>query len=100
MTRHDSALAVRRQRLVRRSGQVRQQVVEQSQALTPALALADRLQDGWLWLRAHPAAVAVAVFALVVWRPRRAFSLGWRAWSTWKLVRRLRASGGAAMRWF
>ena len=49
-------LARRRERLVLRSARLRGQVATELRALEPALAWADRLQDAWLWLRAHPLA--------------------------------------------
>jgi hypothetical protein len=91
-------LARRRRMLVLRSGRLRGQVVDQMQAVQPALMWADRLQDAWIWLRANPLAVAGGVLALAVWRPRRSLGLALRAWSAWKLVQRARTVGSTAAR--
>jgi YqjK-like protein len=93
-------LARRRQSLVRRSGQLRQRVVDQSQALQPALLWADRLQDAWIWLRANPLVVAGGVLAVAVWRPRRSLGLALRLWSGWRLWQRARTVGSTASRLF
>ncbi len=93
-------LARRRRSLVRRSGQLRQQVLDQSQALQPALAWADRLQDAWIWLRANPLVVAGGVLAVAVWRPRRSLGLALRLWSGWRLLQRARMVGSTASRLF
>ena len=84
------ALAMARERLLTRSGHLRQQVADQSAALMPALALADRGRDAARWLRAHPAWVAAALSAALVARPRAVWRWGLRAWSAWQLVRRWR----------
>lgn len=91
-------LARRRQQLVLRSGHLRGQVVHQLQAVQPALAWADRLQDAWIWLRANPLAVAGGVLAVAVWRPRRLAGLALRLWSGWRLLQRARSVGGTASR--
>ncbi|MDP1781878.1 MAG: YqjK family protein [Hydrogenophaga sp.] len=93
-------LARRRQLLVLRSGQLRGQVVDQMQAVQPALVWADRLQDAWIWLRANPLAVAGGVLAVAVWRPRRSLGLALRLWSGWKLLQRARSVGSTASRLF
>ena len=93
-------LARRRQTLVRRSGQLREQVVDQSQVVQPALLWADRLQDAWIWLRANPLVVAGGVLAVTVWRPRRSLGLALRLWSGWKLLQRVRTVGSTASRLF
>ncbi len=93
-------LARRRQLLVHRSARLRVQVVDQLQAVQPALVWADRLQDAWRWLRANPLAVAGSVLAVVAWRPRRSLGLALRVWSAWKLLQRARVAGSAASRLF
>lgn len=85
-------LARRRERLVRRSGLLRERIAEDFQGLQPALTWVDRVQDGLLWLRSNPLMAFAAPLLLTVWRPRRAVGLGMRVWSAWKLVQRLRAS--------
>lgn len=93
MNERGTLLARRRERLVRRSADLRGTVATELQALQPALSWVDRIQDVWLWLRANPLAAAAGVAALAVWRPRRALGWGVRAWSAWKLVQRVRAPG-------
>lgn len=84
MTTRSAALAARRERLLMRSRQLRAQAAEDARGLQPAFAVADRVQDGWMWLRNHPEVVAGAALGLAVLRPRRAFRLGWRAWGLWQ----------------
>lgn len=91
MNRRGSELARRRERLTLRSWELRQQAARQMETLQPAFSWADRLQDAWLWLRANPVPLLAGLLGLVVWRPRRAFGLAWRAWSGWRWLQRLRA---------
>lgn len=86
-------LAIRRARLVQRSGHLRRQVDEQLRVVQPALQWADRAQDAWHWLRANPLVVAGGVLGLVVWRPRRALGLVLRGWAAWRLIQRARKLG-------
>lgn len=83
-------LARRRERLVLRSAALRRRAVAQSDGLQPALNWANRLQDGWRWLRGNPLTATATTVALAAWRPARLLGLGWRAWSAWRLFRRLR----------
>ena len=73
-----------------RSAGLRLAVAQDAQVLQAPLALADQVRQGWRWLRAHPQWVGVGVAVLVVWRPRRAWRLGLRLWSAWRLWGRLR----------
>jgi hypothetical protein len=82
-------LARRRERLVQRSTMLRKQAEFEVLGLQRKFIWIDRLQDAWLWLRANPLAVAGSVGALALWRPRRVLGLGLRAWSVWRLARRL-----------
>lgn len=93
MNQRSALLAHRRENLLARSALLRRQAVEQSVSLSPVFTTADRLQDAWWWIRAHPEALAAGALALVVWRPRKAWSIGWRGWSMWKLYQRWRAAG-------
>ena len=93
MNQRSASLAHRRENLLARSALLRRQAVEQSVALNPVFTTADRLQDAWWWIRAHPEALAAGALALVVWRPRKAWSIGWRGWSMWKLYQRWNATG-------
>ncbi|MGE0347750.1 YqjK family protein [Hydrogenophaga sp.] len=98
MNPREAELAGRRERLVRRSGQLRRQVVRELQDLQPVLSWADRLYDAWLWLRAHPLVAVAGGVGLAASRPRRWLGLGLRAWSLWQLVQRLRAAGSTVSR--
>jgi hypothetical protein len=100
MKQRSIKLAHRRENLLARSNLLRQQIVQQSVALNPVLSTADRLQDAWWWVRAHPEAIAAGALALVVWRPRKTWSIGWRAWSMWKLYQRWNAAGFSLKRFF
>lgn len=84
-------LAHRRERLVQRSSSLRRQAVFEVSGLERPFTWIDRAQDAWHWLRANPLAVMGSVGALALWRPRRALGLGLRAWSMWRLARRLMA---------
>jgi len=84
-------LASRRERLVQRSAHLRRQAEVEVFGLQNTFTWIDRAQDAWLWLRANPLAVAGSVGLLAMWRPRRALGLGLRAWSMWRLVRRVLA---------
>jgi len=82
-------LARRRERLVQRSSDLRHRTRFEVQGLQRTFNWIDRIQDAWRWLRANPLAVAGTAGALALWRPRRALGLGLRAWSLWRLSRRL-----------
>jgi hypothetical protein len=86
-------LALKRERLVLRSRQLRGQITAELQVVQPAMKWVDRVQDALVWLRGNPLAAAAGSLLLAVWRPKRAASFGMRAWSAWKFVQRLRGSG-------
>lgn len=83
------ALALRQQRLLLRSRQLRGDLQQQLGAWQPALTWADRIQQAWWWLRAHPLVPLSAVVTLAVLRPRRAWRWGMRLWWGWRTLRRL-----------
>jgi len=91
-------LALRRERLVNRSAQLRRRAGWHLQDVQPALTWIDRLQDAVIWLRGNPFAAAAGTLLLSAWRPQRAASLGARLWSAWKLVQRVRGQGTAPTR--
>jgi hypothetical protein len=86
-------LAQRRQTLVFRSAALRQAVTTDLRLIAPAFTVADRAQDAWIWLRAKPLALLLpAVAAGLVWavrKPSRVLTLPLRAWSLWRLWRRI-----------
>lgn len=91
------ALAQRCDVLQARNAVLRQALAADSRALQAPLAVADQALAGGRWLRAHPQWVAVGVAVLVIWRPRRVWRLGARAWGAWRLwqrVQRWRAAAG------
>lgn len=94
MTPRAVQLALRRERLVSRSRELRRRVVLHAQDLQPALTWVDRIQDAVLWLRGNPFAATAGTLLLSLWRPRRAAGFGMRVWSAWKLIQRLRGAEG------
>lgn len=84
------ALMRRQQRLLLRIAEQRREAARAWQGLQPPLLLADRVRQGWQWLRAHPEWPLAAVAALVLLRPRRAWRWGWRLWWGWQQGQRLR----------
>lgn len=93
-------LAQRRHQLMRRSGQLRQQVVGKAAALQLALSWMDHLQAAWRWLQANPVPVLGGVVGLAVWRPRRALNWAWRVWTGWQWLQRLRSGRQSGPRLF
>jgi len=87
-------LYVQRGRLRERIGVERGQFAHELAPLGEALDSMDRaralLHRTGLWIAAHPGIVALAVVAVVVWKPRAVlrsarwgFSI-WRNWSQWR----------------
>lgn len=100
LNQRGAELEHRRQHLITRSGQLRQQAASQAVGLQSALSWMDRLQDAWQWLQANPLPVLGGVLGLAAWRPRRALHWAWRAWSGWQWLQRLRAGRQAGTRLF
>jgi hypothetical protein len=85
-----TALALRQQVLLLRSTELRGRLATDAGALLGRpLALADRLRQGWRWLRANPAAPVAALVVVTVVRPRRVWRWGWKLWWGWRMWRRL-----------
>ena len=86
-------LALRRQALVMRSAALRETLAADGRNLAPVFDVADRAQDAWIWARARPLAVVLPMVAVgvtwVVRKPSRVLTLPLRAWSLWRLWRRL-----------
>ena len=82
-----------RERLRRRSVQLRERIAYDAQALNPALKAADTARGVGDWVRANPhylfGGALTALVALAVARPRRVLSLGMRLWGGWRVVRPL-----------
>jgi hypothetical protein len=83
-------LYVQRGRLRERIGVQRRQLARELAPISSALQTVDRthekIRQAQVWLAAHPAIVAAAAVALLVWRPRSALRAarwsysGWRRW--------------------
>lgn len=84
-----TALALRQQVLRLRSTELRGRLAADAAVLQPPLALADRVQEGWRWLRANPAAPVAALVVVAVLRPRRVWRWGWKLWWGWRTLHRL-----------
>jgi|OpeIllAssembly_1097287.scaffolds.fasta_scaffold191582_4 hypothetical protein len=87
--RRAAALALRQRELLVHSGALRAQLVIDAAVLQRPLALADRVREGWRWLRANPEAPIAALVVLAVLRPRRVLRWGLRIWTGWRSLRRL-----------
>lgn len=83
-------LATRHGALKARIDAQRRRLARDAEPLEAALARADKVLEGVDWLKHHPAAVAVAVAAVVVARPKRAWRWAqrgffvWRGWQAFK----------------
>ncbi len=84
-----TALALRQQVLLLRSVELRGRLAADAAVLQRPLALADRVHEGWRWLRANPAAPIAAVVVVAALRPRRVLRWGLRLWWGWRTLRRL-----------
>lgn len=92
----DTELALRQQLLVLRSAELRAALGAELETWQTRLSWIERLQQGVVWLRAHPEWPAGVLVAAVVLRPRRALRWGLRLWSGWRLWRQLSPLIGAA----
>ncbi len=84
-----TALALRQQLLRLRHVRLADLLAADAAVLQPPLALADRVHEGWRWLRANPAAPMAALVVVAVLRPRRVWRWGWKLWWGWRTLRRL-----------
>lgn len=94
-------LALRKQRLQFDSEHLRARCVRGASVIPPLCAGADRIVDGWYWLRARPAIPVAIGVALLVSRPRRVWrwlTRGVAAWQAWRRVRGLLDSALQAQR--
>jgi hypothetical protein len=85
-------LAARRQELLLRSAQLREQLAQHGQIFRPALRAADKVRNGAKWVQCNPIWSLLGVAALAgmaVVRPRTVLHLTTRAWSVWQLLRRV-----------
>jgi len=79
----------RRERLIARSAAQRDELALLIAPLRRPVLAADRALAGAQYLRAHPGAVLIAVAALVVLSPKRAFRWARRAFGLWRGYRLL-----------
>jgi len=77
-------LATRHGALKVRIDEQRRTLAKQVAPLEAALAQGDKVMQGVDWLKHHPAAVAVAVTAVVVARPKRAWRWAQRGFFVWR----------------
>lgn len=83
-------LATRHGELKARIELQRRVLAEQTAPLEAALARGDAVLQGVDWLKHHPLAIAAAVAAVVVARPRRAWRCakrGFFVWRGWQSIR-------------
>lgn len=89
-------LALRKQRLQLQSAALRNDLARHAAPFVPAFGIADRVRDGFRWLRRHPEAVVAGTVALLVARPRRLFRWARRgviAWQAWRKLHGLLDAG-------
>lgn len=83
-------LALRQQRLLMRSAQLRLTLANQTQVFKTPLAVADQARKVLQWLYRNPQWPLGALLVLVVVRPRRTIIWGGRLWWAWKTFKRAR----------
>lgn len=84
------ALAEKRGELKARIAMQRDALAQNVWPVENLLGLGDRAVDGVHWMKRHPGAVGVAVLALVVTRPRRAWRWARRGFVAWRSFHKLR----------
>jgi len=84
-----TALALRQRELLVHRAALRTRLAMEAVVLRRPLALADRVRDGWRWVRAHPEAPIAALVVVAVLRPSRVLRWGLQIWAGWRSVRRL-----------
>jgi len=91
MNEQRQRLWLRRQELLRQSGELRVRLERHGRGLAPLWRVADGVCQTALWLRAHPLLPAAALAFLVWRRPRSVLRWGRRGWQAFKWWRRARA---------
>ncbi len=84
------ALALKRERLLERSGQLRARWAGHAAAVAPALGAADAVSHSVRWLKANPQWLIGAGTLILVLKPRRTFRLARRTFFAWQGWLRLR----------
>jgi hypothetical protein len=78
----------RRGELLARSQILRGRIAEDIQPAQRVLSMADRVREGFRWLMANPVYIVPLVALPVIFHPRRAFALAWRAFAGWRIWQR------------
>ena len=78
-------LAVKKQRLLLASAELRGDLTGQVDGLAPAFSVADGVISGAHWLKQHPEIVVTVSVALVVARPRVVWRWARRVFSAWQV---------------
>lgn len=86
----DAELAVRKQKLLIRSAELRVTLAHQAQVVRAPLAVADQAVAGAQWLRDHPAWPLGTMAVLAALRPRRALRWAMRLWWGWQTYAKAR----------
>lgn len=88
MSERLAELALKKQRLLLRSADLRDRMGAHAQGLAPVFVAVDWLREAGTAARRHPEWVAAGIVAVVVVRPRFAWRwvrrgyLGWRMWTS------------------
>ena len=85
------ALALRKERLLVRAGQQREQLAQLGGWLEKPCAAADKLISAGRYAKAHPWTAGVAAFVAVLLGRRHLFRVAgyaWSAWRAWRFVNR------------
>lgn len=96
MTPKDLEVALRKQRLLMRSSQLRNTFSQQAHVLRPVATTVDKMRAAVAWVRAHPGTVFGTMLAIGFLRPRAALRWGRRGFVAWQMLRRLQARGDEA----
>jgi hypothetical protein len=87
---NNTDLLLRQQRLRIRSAQLRASLAQYGQAIQTPLSFVDGAQSALQWLYKHPLYPYLALGALALLKPRRAFAWGRRLWGGWLTFQRVR----------
>lgn len=101
MSERLAELALKKQRLLARSSDLRDRVGAHAAGLSPLFVAADRVRAVGAAARRHPEWIAAAVVVLIVARPRlvwRWAQRGFVGWRIWRNVRELLGAPPANLR--
>ncbi len=84
-------LALKKQRLLMQSQNLRDQFGLNGRGIEPAFRVADGIAGGSRWLRQHPEVIAGVTIILVVARPAAVWRWGRRAYSGWQTWQRIQS---------